>query len=102
MSMHVPPASIQRTFPWRSITNVVRFWIRQSPSQTPQRLPTCPAGSMSLRSRTGSLSSFAQARFRSGASAETPTISVFSAANFPASSRNRENSVPQPEVNAFG
>ncbi len=79
--------------------NVARRWMRHMSSHTPYRFPTSPA---SLRSRNGSFSSLLHARFRSGASAEIPTISVFSAANFAASSRNRENSVPHPPVNAFG
>jgi hypothetical protein len=81
---------------------VARFSIFQSSSQTPQRRPTSPGGRTSLSNRKGSLGSRAHARFVSGGSAETPTTSAPSSSNFRASSRNRENWVPHPPVNALG
>ena len=78
---------------------VERCSIFHSPSQTPKLRPTSP---VSLSRRNGSLRSRAQARLRSGVSAEMPMTSALSAANFAASSRYRENSVPHPLVNAFG
>ncbi|PYN17467.1 MAG: hypothetical protein DMD76_31045 [Candidatus Rokuibacteriota bacterium] len=71
----------------------------QVSSQAPHWRATLPSGSLS--SVNGSFSSRAQARLRSGASAEMPTISALSAVNFALSSRNRENSSVQPPVNAL-
>ena len=73
----------------------------QVSSQTPNWRPTRPAGPTSLRRRNGSPSAWAHWRFRSGGSAEMPTIWAPRASYFRASSRNRENSSSQPLVNAF-
>jgi hypothetical protein len=68
-------------------------------SQAPHWRATRP--SRSLSSRNGSFSSRAHARFRSGASAEMPTIWALSAAYRGWLSRNRENSSSQPPVKAL-
>ena len=78
------------------MTRLGRF---QVSSQAPHCRETLP--SLSLSSVKGSFSSCAQARFRSGGSAETPTISALSAVYFAWLSRNRENSSVQPPVKAL-
>ena len=68
-------------------------------SQAPHWREILP--SRSLSSVNGSFSSRAQARLRSGSSAEMPTISAFRAVYLAWLSRNRENSSVQPPVKAF-
>jgi hypothetical protein len=67
-------------WPVRSTTKVMRLGRFQVSSQAPHRRDSLPSGSLS--SVNGSFSSRAHARLRSGASAETPTISALSAVYF--------------------
>jgi hypothetical protein len=70
-------------------------------SNTPNSLPTFPAGPTSLSSRKGSLIFSAHARFFAGGSTEMPTTSAFSASNSLLSSRYRVNSCVHPGESAF-